>query len=127
MKITESNTAASVFLSLFTPYVIITVILLYFLKKYNKLSEMINDFAEKGIPVILSSITVFFAIATVLGANTSVLDLTVTSVLTFLISNNTIVATAYIVSVVFLLSLITAVKCVPLPKPVKTEDAKIAD
>ncbi|NIH22157.1 hypothetical protein [Providencia heimbachae] len=127
MSITGSNTIASIFLILIVPYILISLALLYFMRKYEKLSEVINNLSEKALPVTFSSATVFFAIATVLGVNTSNLDLTFTSVLTFVISNNPFIGTIYITLLIFLLSLITAAKWAPLTKPMKTEDAKKVD
>lgn len=127
MSITGSNTIVSIFLILIVPYILISLALLYFMRKYEKLSEAINNLSEKAFPVIFSSAAVFFAIATVLGVNTSDLDLTFNSVLTFVISNNPFIGTIYISLLIFLLSLITAAKCAPLTKPMKTEDAKKVD
>ncbi|HIH4317542.1 TPA: hypothetical protein ACYSBI_001478 [Morganella morganii] len=127
MDITKSNTTTSVFSILMVSYILFSGILFYLLRKDGDLSEMINNLSEKVLPVIFSSTTIFFAIATVLGVNTSNLDLTITSTLAFLISNNAVIGTAYIVLLIFLLSLITAAKCTSLPKSVKTEDTKKAD
>ncbi|EPP7628135.1 hypothetical protein ACUVB7_002277 [Providencia rettgeri] len=116
LRIFSGNESISIFTSLIFMYFFLTI-LLYFLFKFTGLKDIADKLFDNVFPTILSSMSVFFTIAIVLGIeDVTKPDLTIISILTYFITSNAYLGTVYIVVLLFYFSLMTAVKILGLSK-----------
>lgn len=102
----------SIFTSLIIMYIILTLLLCAILSR-RSIKDTASKLLDNVFPTVLSSMTVFFTIAIVLGIEDGTKpDATILSILDYFIKSNAYLGTVYIIILLFYFSLMTAVKIV---------------